>query len=147
MRYTILTLFLMLTNWGFSQNVASENWTFLKEEQGVKFYYRYADCDLKDEFDQQFLFIKVENTTNTGYYVEWTWDLWLNNKCHTCQADEGGEFRKMVKVEAGKSIEPSCELYPELSELTMFSKFIEIKTDDLLTKFDIKDIILTPLED
>jgi hypothetical protein len=147
MKNLMVAFLFTMSGLAYGQNVATDTWTLLHEKQGINIYYRYADCDLRDELDQQLLFLKIENTTNQIVNVDWVWEIWLNNKCHTCQPDENGEFRRTVKVEANKSIEPSCERYPELHELTVFSKFIEFQTDDLLTGFSLQQLNITPIQE
>ena len=124
----------------------SNDWTLLKEEQGIKFYYKYADCDFTDIPDAQWVLLKIENTTDKILFVEWNLYNHFNGVCTLCKNDPNGEAHKELKLAANTSMQGDC-ISSCPKSLRIFSKFIEFKTEDLLTKFEIKDIIITEIKE
>lgn len=129
----------------FSSIAQSNDWTVFKEDQGIKFYYKYADCDFNDMPDAQWVLIKVENTTDRLLLIEWTLHSYFNGVCKLCNNDPNGEARRELKLEPHSSKEGEC-ISSCSKALRIFSKFISFKTDDLLTKFEIDGVILTDIE-
>lgn len=142
--------FLLLFAVLFFQNTLSfsqdTEWTFLKAEKGIKFYYKYVDCDFNNFPDSQWILLKAENTLDKAVYVEYSQLLWYNGVCGLCENDTNGEAIKDFKVNANSSNEGICDAASD-GALRIFVKFNEFKTDDLLTKFELSNIDVTIIEE
>lgn len=146
LKKSLFILFLGLCGILNAQSIEyTTEWKLFKEEQGIKFYYKYADCDFTDKLDAQWVLLKIENTTNKTLLIEWNLYNYFNGVCGLCKNDPNNEAHKEIKLAPNSSIEGECVSHCPKS-LRIFSKFLEFKTDDLLTKFEIKNLILTEVK-
>ncbi|MFN3342487.1 MAG: hypothetical protein ACK40M_07305 [Flavobacteriales bacterium] len=146
MRNFLLLLFVLVAFSVNAQDNKKAGWTFLKAEKGIKVYYQYVDCDFNIAPDAQYVLLKFENTLGMPVYVEYEQLLWYNGHCGLCTSDPNGESKKQIKVAANGTTEGKCDETGD-SSLKIFVKFNAFQTPDLLTKFEINNIIITPINE
>ncbi|MBL4578183.1 MAG: hypothetical protein JKY18_00655 [Flavobacteriales bacterium] len=121
------------------------NWELYTELDGIRIEYKYADCDLERGYDQQWVLLKITNTSVDTKLVEWKSNLWYNGECKTCDVNTG-EYHRTVSVDPGKTLEGTCSIYGNES-LNVFVKFIDIRYQndnrEVLTKFELDNLSIT----
>lgn len=145
-----LTKYLLIAFFSISSILNPEaygnNWNVYYENAEVKISYQKQTCDLKNQFDQEFVLIKIENLTPNTISVEWDSKLWYDESCINCEQDNP-EFRKEITIESNNTIIGNCF---EHNSLRIFSRFTE-KLEDMpgvdkivrLTKFELKNLKIT----
>ena len=145
-----LTNFLLIISIFSSSVLASgmnkNNWEIYYEDTKVKISYQKQDCDLNNQFDQEFVFLKIENLSSQSVRLQWDKKIWFDESCINCEQDSP-EFRKVISIESGGILEGNCK---EHNALRIFSKFTE-KLEDMpgvdkivkLTKFELKNLTIT----
>jgi hypothetical protein len=83
--------------------------------------YQKETCDFDNQFDQEFIFLKIENLTSHAILHQWDSKLWYDESCINCEQDSP-EFRKEIRIESGKTMEGNCS---EHNALRIFSRFTE----------------------
>lgn len=121
------------------------NWQLYTEMDGIRIEYKYTDCDLERGYDQQWILLKITNTSASAKLVEWKSNLWYNNECKTCNV-KGREYHRAVSIDPGKTLEGTCSIYSNGS-LNMFVKFIDKQyrnsNRQVLTKFELGNLSIT----
>jgi len=145
-----LTNFLLIISIFSSSVLASgmnkNNWEIYYEDTKVKISYQKQDCDLNNQLDQEFVFLKIENLSSQSVRLQWDKKIWFDESCINCEQDSP-EFRKVISIESGGILEGNCK---EHNALRIFSKFTE-KLEDMpgvdkivkLTKFELKNLTIT----
>ena len=145
-----LTNFLLIISICLSSVLASgmnkNNWEIYYEDTKVKISYQKQDCDLNNQFDQEFVFLKIENLSSQSVTLQWDEKIWFDESCINCEQDRP-EFRKVISIESGGILEGNCKKH---NALRIFSKFTE-KLEDMpgvdkivkLTKFELKNLTIT----
>ena len=128
-------------------SLASENnWITYHENSEVKITYQKQNCDYNNQFNQEFIIIKIDNLTSNAIFIEWDNKIWYDNNCVNCEHDYD-ELRKKIRLESNKTMVGNCF---ENNALRIFSKFTE-KLEDMpgvkkitkLTKFELKNLKIT----
>ena len=122
------------------------NWEVYYENDQIKISFCQVQCDFDEQFDQEIVVFKIENFSAQAITVQWDSKIWYDNSCINCEQDSP-EFRKVTRVEKGKTLEGSCS---ENNALRIFSKFTE-KLEDMpgvdkivkLTKFELENLKIT----
>lgn len=128
----ILGLVIILSLGSFKQ---SSDWTLYKTEKGVQFFYKVTDCDdEKNGLYQNFVILKVVNTTNFDVKVSFKKEVWYNNECRTCD-DYGNEFTTNLSLLSNSEKVGNCK-----GELSIFSEFKDKPDVSKLSKFELVDI-------
>ena len=104
------------------------------------------ECNFNNQFDQEFVFLKIENLSSQAVILKWDEKIWYEESCVNCEQDSP-EFRKEIRIESGRILEGNCM---EHNKLRIFSKFTE-KLEDMpgvdkiikLTKFELRNIKIT----
>ncbi|HIO73026.1 MAG TPA: hypothetical protein EYN38_07995 [Flavobacteriales bacterium] len=121
------------------------NWQLYAAIDGVRIEYKYADCDLEKGYNQQWVLLKITNTSASTKLVKWKNNLWYNNDCKTCHV-KSQEYERAVAVNAGESLEGTCSIYSNGS-LNVFVKFIDKQYQNtnrqVLTKFELDNLRIT----
>ncbi len=137
-------LFLLIL---FTSSSNAEDWQLYVEKKGIRIEFRYIDCDFNMGYDQQWILLKISNTSANTKLVEWKSNLWYNNECKTCNV-EGQEYHRIVSVDSGKTLEGACSLHSN-GDLTLFVKFIDKQyqssNPQVLTKFELGDLSITSI--
>ena len=130
----------------FASGMKNNNWEVYYEDAKIKISYQKQECNLNNQFDQEFVFLKIENLSSQAVILKWDEKIWYEESCINCEQDSP-EFRKITRVEKGKTLEGSCS---ENNALRIFSKFTE-KLEDMpgvdkivkLTKFELNNLTIT----
>lgn len=130
------------------ENAKAEEWLLYAEQNGVRIEYKHSDCDLERGFDQEWVLLRVTNTSGEDKLVRWKANLWYNDHCKTCEI-EGQEYFSSFSINAGKEISGICSING-IKGLNFFVKFIDpqYKNTDIqiLTKFELGDLSITKAE-
>lgn len=125
----------------------NEEWALFKEINGVKFYKKTNDCQLKMGFDERRVLLKIENTTNVNKALDWDIWLWYDNVCKTCDI-QSGEYHRTIMLPAFSSMEGECEVETNF-DLVIFVKFIDSGyrgAETVLTNFELHDLTVVDSE-
>ncbi|MBC8265756.1 MAG: hypothetical protein H8E84_02210 [Flavobacteriales bacterium] len=118
-------------------------WTTYYENDEITISFTYLNCEYLEQFDNEYLILRIQNNSNKDITIDWQEQLWYDNKCMNCEL-ESPEFRKEITVKADATISGDCTTY---NNLRIFSKFTE-KLEDMpgvdkintLTKFELKNL-------
>ena len=118
-------------------------WTTYYHKNDITITFTYLNCEYLEQFNHEYLILRIQNTSNKDITIDWQEQLWYDNKCMNCEHDSP-EFRKEITVKSGKTISGDCTIY---NNLRIFSKFTE-KLEDMpgvdritaLTKFEMKNL-------
>ncbi len=145
-----LTKFLLIISFSlssvFAPGMKKNNWETYYENTKVKISYQKQECNFNNQFDQEFVFLKIENLSSQAVILKWDEKIWYEESCVNCEQDSP-EFRKEIRIESGRILEGNCM---EHNKLRIFSKFAE-KLEDMpgvdkiikLTKFELRNIKIT----
>ena len=135
----------LCTNIKAQINKKPKEWKQYKEMSGVLIYYKYQEYHSeKDGLHQEFLLLKIVNSTSTKLKIQWDIELWYNDKCTTCGKNVFGEHHKEFVMEGGGCLEGSLDKNSSWN-LKIFSKFLNYENIPELTKFELKNLIVEPL--
>ena len=139
---TILLAFTSLISITLSASNPAD-WETYFENDTVKIEYKYQNCEYTEQFNNEFLIVKISNLTNSELILEWKEELWYDDNCINCES-VSNEFNKTVTIQKNTTIEGDC-LTP--NALRIFSKFTEDLTDMpgidkiiILTDFQLKNL-------
>ena len=124
---------------------AGNNWEVYYEDTQLKISFCQIQCDLDNQFNQEFVVLKIENLTSNTLLVQWDSKIWFDESCINCEQDSP-EFRKEIRVESKKIMEGNCS---EHNALRIFSRFTD-NLEDMpgvdkiikLTKFELKNLTI-----
>ena len=118
------------------------DWKLYADVDGIRLEYKYADCNLEKGYDQQWVLLKLTNTSGVAKIVKWKNNLWYNNDCKTCGLTSQ-EYNRQLSVNAGETLEGTCSVYGD-GRLNIFVKFIDEDYQNeniqVLTKFELDNI-------
>lgn len=118
-----------------------KEWKLHKEVSGVQIYYKYTECNIPSEgYYREQVLLKFVNTTQTPLKIRWQRESWYEGKCTTCGIDE---YKFSLKIPAGETIEGICDIYSN-QDLKIFSKFLDLKSNVQLEKFNVAVIDVNP---
>ena len=124
---------------------AGNNWEVYYEDTQLKISFCQIQCDLDNQFNQEFVVFKIDNLTSNTLLVQWDSKIWFDESCINCEQDSP-EFRKEIRVESKKIMEGNCS---EHNTLRIFSRFTD-NLEDMpgvdkiikLTKFELKNLTI-----
>jgi len=126
----------------------AEEWKLYTEKDGIRIEYMYSDCYFNMGYDQQWVLLKITNTSGDLLMVEWKNNLWYNNECRTCEVN-GQEYQRTVSLDPGKALEGACSVYSN-GDLTIFVKFIDKQYQssnrEVLTRFELGNLSITSIK-
>ena len=121
-------------------------WEIYFENDTIKIEYTYQNCEYTEQFNSEYVVLKITNTTNQNITVEWQEQLWLDDNCINCELDSP-EFRKEIKINANHTASGDCKTS---NNLRIFSKFTErlekmpgVNKIVALSKFELKKLTIT----
>ena len=140
--FLIITIFLSSI---LGTSKAGNNWEVYYEDTQLKISFCQIQCDLDNQFNQEFVVLKIENLTSNTLLVQWDSKIWFDESCINCEQDSP-EFRKEIRVESKKIMEGNCS---EHNTLRIFSRFTD-NLEDMpgvdkiikLTKFELKNLTI-----
>jgi len=145
--YLILLIAFVFTclNLKAQNSEKSQDWKQYKELNGVLIYYKYLEYNSeKDGLHQEFLLLKIVNTTSTKLKIQWDIELWYDDKCTTCGKNFYDENHKEFVMDEGENFEGSLKEDSNWN-LKIFSKFLNYENMPQLTKFELTNLIIEPL--
>jgi hypothetical protein len=124
--------------------LAQSPWIELEEKDGVKISYRYADCDMKIEFDQVRVLLRFENKTSQRLEVFYHADLTYSGNCLTCE-DPSGEYNRSFNLSPNEVLEGKCGESID-NHLYFFVKWSARPNETELTDFYLKNLTIEPIK-
>ncbi|OPZ98962.1 MAG: hypothetical protein BWY70_01100 [Bacteroidetes bacterium ADurb.Bin408] len=124
-----------------SAQTKSKDWTLHKETGGIQIFYKYSDCNIPSEgYYREMVLLKFVNTTQTPLKIKWQREAWYNGKCSSCDLDE---YKFELELPAGETVTGECDIRTP-SKLKIFSKFLDLKSNTSLDKFNITVLEVNP---
>ena len=119
------------------------DWETYFENDTVKIEYSYQNCEYLEQFNTEYLILRITNNTTQEITIEWQEQLWYNENCTNCETNNE-ESRKQVTISAISATEGKCNMN---NYLRIFSKFTETLEDmpgvykiNALTKFELTNL-------
>tara|TARA_B110000444_G_C18714196_1_gene535219 strand:- start:19 stop:462 length:444 start_codon:yes stop_codon:yes gene_type:complete len=140
--YNLALVFIILLSSNLSAS-NTNNWETYFENDSVKIEYIYQNCEYIEQFNSEFVILKITNYTNEDLNIEWISQLWYDKNCVNCET-KNNENRKKVIISANTNSEGKCNIN---NNLRLFSKFTEkiedmpgVKKINILTNFELTNI-------
>ena len=140
--YNLVLAFIILA----SSNLSASNtnsWKTYFENDSVKIEFKYQNCEYIEQFNSEFVILKITNYTNKDLNIEWISQLWYDKNCVNCET-KNDENRKEIIISANTNSEGKCNIN---NNLRLFSKFTEkiedmpgVKKINILTNFELTKI-------
>jgi hypothetical protein len=109
---SVLFIFaLLISMQSFSQGKlkTSQDWSLLKEQNGVKIFSRLSECDMiEGQKKLVYSFLKIENTTNQALSISFDHVLAFKEGCDGCVPNP--ECAALINVPANSSLEADCNI-------------------------------------
>jgi uncharacterized protein YcfL len=119
---------------------AQSEWKMKAEQENVLIKAKTVSCnDVANGTHKEVVLIQIENKAATPIEVSFKKETWYNNICTTCNKNSA-EHKVTVQLGANEIMESSCN---SNKQLNIFSKMLDMKKSEL-TKFELKDITITP---
>lgn len=99
MKSLLIPLLFLLSFSAFAQ--PGIDWTLHTEKDGLQFFYKAVNGDNGN----QYLAIKIHNTTTKNLTAEWDFHIWHGDKCRSCGLKGSSFYHKKYVVDSGKSKE------------------------------------------
>jgi len=109
------------TNHVETDDVTSSAWYLYLDNPDVKIELKRADCAINTGLDQQYIFVRLTNRTQSNITLNWEMDMFYNDDCLTCGV---GEYEWNYTLEPSQVVEGECTLDAD-KRLRLFSKFID----------------------
>ncbi len=127
------------------QQQAKKEWKLVAEKNGIQVYSVYENCDDNvNDIHQENAVLKFVNTTDQKLAIAWDLKIWYNGECINCDKNES-EHHFAIQLNAGETKKGSCENRNISRELLVFSKFLNMENKYLLTKFELQNINVNPV--
>ena len=97
------------------------DWETYFENDSIKIEYTYMNCIYTEQFDSEFVILKISNYTNDNITIEWKEELWYENNCINCESNST-EHNKQITISGNAFSKGDCI---KQSHLRIFSKFTE----------------------
>ncbi len=105
----VLSMLISVQSFAQQKLKTSEDWSLLKEQNGVKIYSRLSECDMiEGKKKLVYSFLKIENTTNQALSVSFDHVLAFKEGCDGCIPNP--ECTALVNVPANSSLEADCNI-------------------------------------
>lgn len=104
----------------FSATGIESNWQIIHENDEVIIETKNYNCDLSDAYDQEFVFLKITNLTESIVTLKYSLKLWYDNECINCDSNKP-EYEKLFKLNPKETITSNC--YERLNQSKIFVKF------------------------
>ena len=95
------------------------NWITYHTDNDIKIEYQYINCEYPEQFNQEFVVLKITNFTNKDLTVSWQNESWYDKKCLNCSDDFSAELLKEIDLKANEVLVGNCK---EPNNLRIFSK-------------------------
>ena len=126
-------------------NPNEKKWNNYYQDSTITISFMYINCEYTDRFDTEYVLLKIRNTGNTSKTIEWTEELWYDNKCINCETDSD-EYRKMIQINEQDIVTGDCVTYNDLRIFSKYTSEIEempgLKKIYKLTNFKLNNITI-----
>lgn len=120
-----------------SGKAQQQNWELYASVKGVEIYTTHAECFPKNIPDQKGILIKVVNTTDKSWTVEWDKAIWYNNE-PVKENVVDSEMHYVIEIGKNETKVGSCD--EPRGALYIYEDFITYKSDTKLTRFELNNI-------
>ena len=123
----------------FSFSNTSENWTLYKTFDGIKVYTKVIDCNAYNA-TQSYLIFKYENTNSTQKTIKWKLNMWVGERCRSCDLTSPNEYEFNLTLKANETKEGSCNYEND----KRFRLYKSTKDNKLvpMTKFEFVNVVV-----
>jgi len=120
-------------------------WNLIYQSDEVTIETKNQNCDFSDAYDQEFIFLRITNLTDSSLTLSYYLELWYDNDCINCE-NKNPEFEKFFKLNAKEIITSDC--FNKSNESKIFvrfslplSKMPGVNKIVKLTNFELKNIL------
>ncbi len=141
---TIIALLLCII--GKSQsNETNNDWKIISQDENVSFSTQKINCERpQDGLFAEYVLVKLENKTNKAIIVTWYTDTYYNNYCTNCDHSLR-DTKRTYTLKPKEVVVGNCA--PGLNiGLKMFSKWLKMENDRILTNYEITEISSNPAQ-
>ena len=140
----LFTISLLLLSFTALSNESKWNLIFQSDEVTIET--KSHNCDFSDAYDQEFIFLRITNLTDSSLTLSYYLELWYDNKCINCE-NKKLEYEKSFKLSAREKIISDCLNKSNESKIFVkfslpLSKMPGVNKIVKLTKFELKNISL-----
>lgn len=129
---------------GLAISTIGTEWVLLQDIQGIQIYGKRTECnDIMNGMYKEFVLLRIVNTMEVNFRIEWDMQLWYDEKCRTCGLANNAEYHYMIEVAGGEAREGNCSLNSP-RELTLFLRFLNYEHIAKLTKFNFANLKVNP---
>ena len=104
----------------FNATGIESKWQILHQNDEVIIETKNYNCDFSDAYDQEFIFLKITNLTESSLTLKYSLKLWYDNECINCDNNKP-EYEKLFKLNPKETITSNC--YERLNQSKIFVKF------------------------
>ena len=104
----------------FNATAIESKWQILHQNDEVIIETKNYNCDFSDAYDQEFIFLKITNLTESSLTLKYSLKLWYDNECINCDSSKP-EYEKLFKLNPKETITSNC--YERLNQSKIFVKF------------------------
>lgn len=104
----------------FNATGIESKWQILHQNDEVIIETKNYNCDFSDAYDQEFIFLKITNLTESSLTLKYSLKLWYDNECINCDSNKP-EYEKLFKLNPKETITSNC--YERLNQSKIFVKF------------------------
>jgi len=114
-----------------------ENAILLYDNYGVYIDYFYNECHQPAKGTHiEYIYLRFKNSNTTSVKVQFTKELWYDNKCLTCNSTSS-EYFYQIMLAPGQTKQGVCGTKDK--SLYIYSKMLDFKNSEL-SKFTLKNI-------
>ena len=139
----LLTISFILLSFTALSN--ESKWNLIYQSDEVTIETKNQNCDFSDAYDQEFIFLRITNLTDSSLTLSYYLELWYDNDCINCE-NKKPEFEKFFKLNAKETITSDC--FNKSNESKIFvrfslplSKMPGVNKIVKLTNFELKNIL------
>tara|TARA_B100001939_G_scaffold220865_1_gene190081 strand:+ start:32 stop:487 length:456 start_codon:yes stop_codon:yes gene_type:complete len=121
-------------------------WNLIHQSDEVTIESKNYNCDFSDAYDQEFIFLRITNLTDSSLTLSYYLELWYDNNCINCE-NKKPEYVKSFNLSAREITISDC--FNKSNESKIFVKFSlplskmpGVNKIVKLTDFELKNISL-----
>ena len=140
----LFTISLLL--FSFTSLSNESKWNLIYQSDEVTIESKNHNCDFSDAYDQEFIFLRITNLTDSSLSLSYYLELWYDYECINCE-NKKPEYEKSFNLSARETIISDCINKPNESKIFVkfslpLSKMPGVKKIVKLTNFELKNISL-----
>ena len=139
--FTISLFLLSFTSLG-----NESKWNLIYQSDEVTIETKNHNCDFSDAYDQEFIFLRITNLTDSSLILSYYLELWYDNECINCE-NKKSEYEKSFNLNARETTISDCINKSNESKIFVkfslpLSKMPGVNKIVRLTNFELKNISL-----